>query len=112
MTEDIVRSQIKAVEELIDKSLEIVQEALGIKSIISVEELPEQGSEKSQVELKPELTNKELRQNAIDNNNSPDKLSERKHYLAAKKMEVQAMFAASRAKFVARQQAKKCSQHL
>lgn len=110
MTDDIVRSQIKAFEELIDKNLEIVQKALGIESIISVEELSEQGSEKNQIELKPELTNKELRQNVIDNKNSQARLSERKHYLAVKKIEVQAMFAESQAKFVARQ-AKKSSPH-
>lgn len=103
MTEDIVRSQIEAFEELLDKNLKIVQKALGIEAIISVEELPEQGDQKNQVEL----TNKEVRQNVIDNKNSKEQLSENKHYLVTKNIEMKAMFAESRAKFIARQQAKK-----
>jgi len=103
MTEDIVRSQIEAFEELLDKNLKIVQKALGIEAIISIEALPEQGDKKSQVEL----TNKEVINNAIDNKNSKEKLSENKHYLATKNIEMKAMFAQSRAKFIARQQAKK-----
>lgn len=106
MTEDIVRSQIEAFEELLDKNLKIVQKALGIEAIISVEALPEQGDQKSQLEL----TNKEVINNAIDNKNSKEKLSENKHYLATKNIEMKAMFAQSRAKFIARQQAKKYSQ--
>lgn len=112
MTDDIARSQIKAIEELLDKNLKIVQKALGIESAIGVEELPEQGSKESQLELKLELINQEVRRNVIDNKNSQERLAERKHYLAAKKIELQAVFAASRAKFVARQQAKKYSHHL
>ncbi len=105
MTEDIVRSQLEAFEELLDKNLKIVQEALGIEAIISVEELPEQGNTKSQVEL----TNKEVINNVVDNKNSKENLSENKHYLSTKHIEMKAMFAESRAKFIARQQAKKYS---
>lgn len=106
MTEDIVRSQIEAFEELLDKNLKIVQRALGIEAIIDVEELPEQGDTKSQVEL----TNKEVEKNVIDTKNSKEKLLENKHHLASKSIEMKAMFAQSRAKFIARQQTKKSFQ--
>lgn len=106
MTEDIVRSQIEAFEELLDKNLKIVQQALGIEAIIDVEALPEQGDTKSQVEV----TSKEVGKNGIDTKNSKEKLSETKYYLASKSIEMKAMFAQSRAKFIARQQAKKSFQ--
>ncbi len=107
MTEDIVRSQIAAFEDLLDKNLKIVQKALGIEATIDfVEALPEQGNTNSQVEV----TNKEVGKNVIDNKNSKEKLSETKHYLASKSIEMKAMFAQSQAKFIARQQAKKSFQ--
>jgi len=106
MTENIVRSQIEAVEELLDKNLKIVQKALGIEAIIDVKALPEQGYTKSQVEG----TNKEVEKNVINTKNSKEKLFENQHYLISKSIEMKAMFAQSRAKFIARQQAKKCFQ--
>lgn len=106
MSEDIVRSQIEAFEELLDKNLRIVQKALGIEAIIDVEALPEQGNTKSQVEV----TNKQVGKNVIDTKNNKEKLSENKHYLVSKSIEMKAMFAQSRGKFIARQQAKKSSQ--
>lgn len=106
MTEDIVRSQVEACEKLLEENLKIVQKALGIEAVISVEELPEQGDPRSQVEV----TNNEVINNVIANKNSEEKLFENTHYLATKTIEMKAMFAKSRAKFVARQQAKKYSQ--
>lgn len=106
MTEDIVRSQIEALDELLDKNLKIVRQALGIEAIINVEALPEQEDTKSQIEV----TNKEVGKNVIDTKNSKEKLFETKHYLASKSIEMKAMFAQSRAKFIARQQAKNHSQ--
>lgn len=109
MTEDMVRSQVKVFEELLDENLKIVKKALGIEAIINVSERPEQENKKSQVQLKIELTNKKARKNVVDNNAREKSLAEDRQYLATKKIEMQAMFAQSRAKFIARQQAKKHS---